>query len=136
MIRCKYAVCAETAIIDARSNHLSLVNILDDVTVPALPGILASITTVFVLERDSEDTERFDAFMVVSQSGKETQRFPVTVDFAGVLRNRTVLQLAGFPITAPGMLRFELVTAVAGEVLGAWEMPISTGGPRVIEATK
>jgi hypothetical protein len=124
VIKCLLALVANQALIDKQSNALSVISILDELTVPVLPGLLASISAVFILHRDPEDASKQELVVTAGMMQSERQKFPFTADFQDKLSSRAIATMQGIPIPAPGVFRVEI--GLNDEVLGSWDVVINS----------
>jgi hypothetical protein len=139
VIRCSLAVCAQQAIIDKQSNSLSLISVLDELTVPILPSLIGSLTAVFILHREAEDASQQQMTVTAGMTQFPRQSFPFSMDFQDKLASRGVATMGGIPITATGVFRVDL--SLDDRVLGAWDIiinsvvqqPIISSGPAATE---
>ena len=124
MIKCVLALCAQHALIDKQSNAVSVISILDELTVPILPGLIGAISAVFVLRRNEEDASKQDLVVTAGMLQSDRQKFPFAVDFQGKLSSRAIATMQGVPIPAPGVFRVEI--GLNDEVLGSWDVTINS----------
>lgn len=121
MISCALAVCAETVVIDRLSNSISVINILEAISVESFPIVLPRVFCLFELTRDNEDPLQLPGLVTFRLGETELVRAPYEVDFQGTLRTRSVMNIQGLVISGPGLLRASV--DVNGSVLGHWDMP-------------
>lgn len=133
-MRCILSLCCESAVVDQIKNRLSVFNIVDDFTVEQFPAVLAKATLVFVVEREEDEEEQFEAILVVSHSGNEVFRSPLDANFLQKNRLRMIPVIQGFVMAAPGVYRSALW--YKDRELGYWEFAVTQGqAPQVIQAT-
>lgn len=132
-MRCTLAACAQSLIRDADSNTVSLVSLIEEFNVPGLPGVLASLNTLFILDRDEGDDDRNEMVLRISNENQPPyQEFPVTVDFEGKNRTRAVVRMGGLPINSPGKLRIGIAFQDAEDLLGWWDISVMVTGPPIV----
>jgi hypothetical protein len=130
VIRCLVTLCAQHALIDRQTNALSVISILDELTVPVLPGLLGSISAVFILRRDPEDASKQELVVTAGMMNSERQKFPFSVDFQDKLNSRGIATMQGIPILAPGVFRVDL--SLNDQVLNSWDVTINAIAPQPV----
>jgi hypothetical protein len=121
-MKCLLALCAEKIIRDIDSGLISVVNLLEDVTMLGLPGVISELSCVFLVEREPGDAERTNGSVLLTMGDEEILRGPIVVRFNGNPKFRQVLHIQGIIVPRPGVLRASLV--VDDAELGAWEMTV------------
>lgn len=124
MISCVLGICADTILIDAALNSLSIVNVYEEISPESFPIVLPRIAAVFELIREQADPERGDGVITFSLGERELMRAPQNIDFQGKLRIRTVVAVHNLIIAGPGLLRVQFV--LAGNPLCHWDIPCVT----------
>ena len=115
-------VCCEQAIVDVRSNRVTLFNVYDGIATPAFPATLGSITTVMSFSRAPAEPDRFDGFVRFSIDGEQIFEGPFSVDFEGASGTRVIAQLDGMIIPKPG--RFEAVSIANDVEIGRYTFAV------------
>ena len=107
MARLEFFVVSESCAIDAQTNRLSVFNVLESVTAPAFPTLLASLAIVAVWNAEpGDETRDFQASALIHT--EPAQRFDINFKLEKP-RARTIVQLQGLPIQAAGTVRFEML---------------------------
>jgi len=109
MIYRSLSVC-ENAILDARTNNISLINIIEEIQIMGFPTLLPHLSIVAQLQKepiDNGDQFVFEIRIRINQRQLFAQ--PVTTNFMGRPKNRLILDMNGVPITESGSLIVELV---------------------------
>jgi hypothetical protein len=101
-----FTLC-ESAIIDQRTNALSIVNIIEEVNTIGLPAVFPKVTIVIVLERKTNEKD-FDLDLVISQGKKKIFNKNTAIRFQGKLRTRHLIEMMGFTITDSENVKFEI----------------------------
>lgn len=109
MIRPRLSTFAEQVIIDRQSNHLSLINVLEEFVFDTFPTILAKISLVNIIERDETDPEQLTGRLTIEMEGNRIVDQEIGVDFQGKLRVRNVTVFGGVPLAGPGKLTATLM---------------------------
>lgn len=127
MISCTVALCAEKVLVDARSNSVSIVGLLEEIAFQGQLVLVPALSCLFLLTRDESDSDECDLRVVVKLNNEILFQAPVHANFQGKRVNRLVADIAGVPVTAPGALMFEIVHD--STVLGAWEIKVQQSTP-------
>jgi len=100
----------EKAILDGRTNMLSLVNMYESTLQPlGYPMGFSNIAFVCLLENDSEDIGKvFKAQLSVHHNSIAISSIPVDINFQGSRNTRLILEFNGMIINNEGDLVFEL----------------------------
>lgn len=106
----KSLVLCEIALIDARTNNLSLINLIEEIQAVGFPVMLSHLCVVAQIEKEAIDTDDQGLFTIRMRLN-ERQLFtqPVTANFMGRSKSRLVVDISGLPITEPGTLVVQLV---------------------------
>jgi hypothetical protein len=107
-MKCKMFLVCEAAFIDSRTNNLSLVNILDEISAQGLPVIIPKLFTVAVIERQKKEKPTPEFILRISQGKKKLVDQRVKVDFQGKKRVRQLIEFHGFTLHNPGDLCFRM----------------------------
>ncbi|PJZ47474.1 DUF6941 family protein [Leptospira saintgironsiae] len=108
----------ETAIVDSRTNQLSLISIFEELALPALPAVLAKISLVIILENgnphvsDSEDTP---ITIEIYNNDKKLYEQHSRIKYLGKTYARLIMQLNGLPIREVGQLTITTKTSSSTE---------------------
>jgi hypothetical protein len=105
MIRSKLMLCADAIIIDAKSNNVSVFNIIEQFTPESLPIFIARFTVLVVLERDPNDPSTIECSLRITLNHTSILDQIITSDFQDKKRNHSIITLSGLPITQPGTLK-------------------------------
>lgn len=126
-------VCLSTAI-DAESKTLSLFNIMDSITTPALPANTPEFRLVIILQRDNKfpDSAPFDLSLHFDDKLIGTQE--TVIEFRDKKRAQVVITFPPFQISLVGTLRFSL--GYKGKVLGYHELDVIHNAPKSIQEPK
>lgn len=126
-----FLVCAETGIVDVFTNRMSLFHVVEEMSSPAFPGIVPSLTVVSIFRRDADDQPVQKAHLRLTLNDQEIFKGDLDVRFEDKTRARNFAHLQGVPLTSPGTL---LVTVLAddGNQLGSYLIPVlDTGKPKL-----
>jgi len=92
-----FTLC-ESAVIDQRSNRLSIFNLIEEFNTIGLPAVYPKVTVVIVLDRKSGE-KNFDITLSISQGRKNIFNQDIAIKFQGKLRIRQLIEMLGFTIT-------------------------------------
>ena len=108
MIKGKLLLCAEGVSIDKRSNNATIFNIIEGLNLRHLPVVFPKMTIFSVFERDDGDPETWDGEFSIRIDGSEVAHDALPVNFQGQKVTRTILTVAGLPITQPGKMKLSI----------------------------
>ena len=123
MIKCTLALCSQMAIIDAQTGGLTVINVIDDITVPVLPSVIP-LSAVFIFQRDSEDSSSQNVIMTAGMTHLQRQNFPFPLDFSEKLTARSIASMQAVPIPAPGIFRVDV--SLNETILAYWDINVKT----------
>ena len=103
-------ILCETCLVDARTNNISFINIIEEIGLFGIPSVIPRATAVVQVEKDSEEeADTFSMELVADINGKEILRQPINANFTGKLRTRVLLDINGFPLKEAGILKFSII---------------------------
>lgn len=103
-------ILCESAIVDARSNSLSLINILEEIQALGFPTLVPHLSVVTILQKEPTDSEtRYPFSLRIQLNNKELFTQEVIADFMDKPKTRLILDMMGFPINTQGTLSVELL---------------------------
>lgn len=116
-----YTIACVRMIVDASSNNISCIEVLEQLSVASFPNVFPEVAIVWCIAREANEAEAVPARFHIYLNETQLYEAPVEVAFQGTLRTRAIVRLAGLVITNPGRLRFEFRSA---EVSGMWRFEI------------
>jgi len=130
MYSCKFAMCADSVIIDRGTNQISVINIIEQLQSHGFPLAILKFVAVFYLTRENNDNPTPDVLLRVDAENT-TNTFPLDLNFGEKLKNRVVSTLEGVVMPGPGTLRVSLL--IDGNSVGHWEFEVSLiqGAPQI-----
>lgn len=132
-MRCALIAACEIAIIDARTNNLTLINILQDLSSPTFPAIHPRVNLAAILDRTGDEPNASDGTIRIALDDQPVFETPLHIDFQGHLRVRAVAEIQGVVLTRPGILKLSLLHA--GNELGSWSLRVNQlGEPQIFVA--
>jgi hypothetical protein len=108
MIKGKLLLCAEGVSIDKQSNNATIFNIIEQLNLKHLPVVFPKMVIFSVFERDDGDPETWDGEFSICIDGSEAARDALPINFQGQKVTRTILTVAGLPITQPGKMEISI----------------------------
>ncbi len=124
MISHVWSVLCSQTVTDAETNNVSLISVLEELTVTikdgpgaTAPFLRVPMEVVTLWERgDAEQGARGQATVdVLDATGKRLGRSEMPVDVSGARRCRSRLVLKGIPITTPGRYLFRVMLREEGD---------------------
>lgn len=131
MPRIVWAVCCERPIVDMQTNNLSLIGLIEELTLPAPRVVLGGPMHIVCLwERSlpNEEAEEFDyRVQLVRPDGTlayEGESMTMGIP-ANILRLRTLLAFAGAPFDQSGRYEWVVQLAEDGEWSERFRLPLN-----------
>ena len=107
MISINYSLLAEEAIIDQRTNCLSIFNQIDEINAPNLPAVIPKITMVLLFQSNHATTDILQVnIKLVSPSKKAISIGEAEISFQGKRRTRHCIRMLGLPFEEFGDYSF------------------------------
>lgn len=122
-------VACEIAIVDERSGTLSLVGMMEQLVVAGFPSTFGRFCIVTTSVKEANDPDEIQTVLRMFMNDQPLFDMPVTIQFGGRNRNRSLGDMSGLVIPAPGTVK---ITLNQGESqLAAWEILVRpAGGPQ------
>jgi len=124
-----YTIACVRLIIDATSNNISCIEVLEQLSVASFPNVSPEVAIVWCIAREATEPESVPARFHIFLNEAQLYEAPVDVAFQGTLRTRAIVRLGGLVVTNPGQLRFEFRSA---DLTGSWRFEIN--GPPAVPA--
>lgn len=129
----KSLVVCEVAIIDARTNNISLINLIEEIQAVGFPVMVPRLCFVVNIEKEAADGADHGLFNIcVRVNTKQLITQPVTANFMGRPKARLIVDISGLPITEIGTLVVELVRDGAVVLSSSIEVTLPKG-PQVTQ---
>jgi hypothetical protein len=107
-MKCIMNCCAESVIIDQRSNSVSIINVIEGIQVPAFPVFIPKIHVISLLERENEEPIKCDFQVLVKNNNQILIDMKTEINFLNKMKSRHLVEVAGIAIPAPGEVTFFL----------------------------
>ena len=119
-------VCCESAAIDARTNNVSVFNIMEELNAVNFPILVQRFSAVLMLSRTEDEPQNMDLHLRITLGDQELYNGPLSVSFHQHLSTRAVADLFGLMIPAPGDLRVDI--RQADRTLAHWTTRVNRVG--------
>jgi len=102
-------VVSDSAVIDRRTNALSIFNIHGEITAESFPVAIPRLTIIAVVERREDEEERPDLVLRIKQGNDRLFEQRFSVDFQGKEVARHIIELRGLVVSRPDPLVIQLL---------------------------
>lgn len=126
-----FFACADTAIVDARNNRASLVNLVEELNAPIFPAVQPVVNIFALLEREPNEKTKAIGKLKLSFGDQILISTNIDIDFQGQSGTRTIATIQGIVFEKPGRLLIELRV---GNRVGRWVVPVNAASPPQIAA--
>jgi hypothetical protein len=93
---------------DAKTNHISIFNLIENITAVGFPLFMESISFLVVWERDVGDDIKYDAVVTISLDSDIIQKHNLIIDFGTSTMNRSIITINALILPKPGLLEFKM----------------------------
>lgn len=121
--------CAESALLDANTNRVSLINIHDELSSPQFPFLIPLFSVLAVTKRENDEEDECSCSIRISLGEQTILDAPVLVNYQGGDIHRSIVGLHGLVITGPGTLRIQLLHNALE--IGEWQIPVKQLEPAI-----
>lgn len=118
-----FFLCSEAAIVDGKSNRLSIFNITEQVQAASFPVLIPKITVTALLSKSKKEREVASMKIHLTLNDKPLVDVPFVIDFQGKQRARGIAEIQGLLVNEPGDIKAELT--YKKKVLGEWSFEIT-----------
>ena len=108
MISPKIILCAKGISRDAETDAVSVFSIIEGISAPKFPVVVAEMWVFSFVERDGDVSEKMDLEWCIHLGNKKLASHKAKIDFEGKRRHRLFLQIRGLKIEGPGDLTVSL----------------------------
>lgn len=116
MLRTRFALCSSRVIRDADENRISVIDLLEDITVPAFPVVIPRLSLIWSVSREPGDAENYTGNVVLRMNEQVLMETPVEINFQGASVTRATAVIGGLALPLPG--QFSVVWSIP-EILEA-----------------
>src|SRR5262249_44667543 len=131
VMKIKLFTCADSCLIDANTNRVSLLNLCEELRAESFPAVHAQLVVLSIFERNEGEPQTAEARLTVALNANVMADAKVNVDFKDGLRCRNMATFSGLPLMSPGELTFELKL---GRQTAMWKTTVSIVTPPKIAA--
>lgn len=114
--------------IDAATNVLSVIQILEQFNFPTFPRVIPQFTVVSMLTREPNEPQKNTIQIRFTLDRKKLVDLPLSVDFQTGLRHRSLGDISGLTVPKAGVLRAAL--RYNNKTLGTWVIEITDTGQK------
>jgi hypothetical protein len=100
---------AEAAIIDQRSNLLSVINIIEEINASAFPLLIPRSAVVLMAARNADEPEQMECVVTAKLDQEVLFNIPTPLNYQGRLRLRYVTEMQGVLIPRAGNFTLTLM---------------------------
>lgn len=127
-----FLICAEGVAFDQHKNTVSLLNIIEELSLPAFPAAIPSFSVASLIVREaSEATDVVDAYIRIAVGAQEIFSYLTPLRFQGRNRLRSIVETGELVIPAPGILK--VAQWVNGRQLAVCAIPVINIGKASIQ---
>lgn len=122
--------CADSVLLDANTNRVSLINIHDEISSPQFPFLIPLFSVLAVTKKEDGEADEGACTIRISLGDQTVLVAPVLMNYQGAEIHRSMLGLHGLVITGPGTLRVQLLHNE--EEIGVWQIPVKQLAPTIV----
>lgn len=116
----EFFLCAKSAVIDAASGKLTILNVIEDLNSVVYPAAAPSLSLVGLISKKPTEPDKLDLNVIITLNNKELFKTPISPSFQGKNRTRIIIGLQGLLVTGPGRLNVSLI--YKKKVVSTWHM--------------
>ena len=116
-------LCAEGVLRDAKTNNISIYNILEEYNSPWFPIFAHKLFVFGLLEREPDEEQEAEFNIKIENNEKIIQETQFKVNFQDKYRNRFILEIEGIVVERPGNLTISAVKD--GITLGSYKILVN-----------
>jgi len=123
--------CAESCVIDLKTNRLSIFHVMEQIGSPTFPLALPKFTLVVMLSKTRREPQKVLLPIHFTLDKQSLANLHFELDFQDKIRARGIAEIQGLVIPGPGKLQATL--KYKNEELGIWEIQADyTGKPKLV----
>ena len=126
MVRVKFFICSDSAALDARLNTVSAFHIMEQLNAPAFPVAIPRVAVLALVSREETDPNNVQLHLQIVCGQQHLFDGPVPVNFNQQLSARTIIDMQGLVLPAPGELRLLLMNA--NDTIASWTVLVNHVG--------
>jgi len=118
-----YMLCADGLVIDRRTNHISLFNIIEEVNSVGFPLLINKLFAICLIHREVNDEDATEGYFEFKLDKNVILKTNTAINFQSKQKTRVVLEVSGLIIPVAGTLKVSLVKD--GEAIACSEIAIN-----------
>lgn len=122
--------CAESTLLDANTNRVSLINIHDEISSPQFPFLIPLFSVLAITKKEDGEEDEGSCTIRISLGDQVVLDAPILVNYQGGEIHRSMLGLHGLVIAGPGTLKAQLLHNDVE--IGVWQIPVKQLTPTLI----
>ncbi len=122
-MKLRIILCCETCILDARTNTVSCINLIEEMNSPQFPFLIPQFSVFALFEKEGTDTVSQSCEIKICVGTQELARGPLEVGFESGWLHRTMVSFQGLIIPTVGQLEVSIESD--GKLMGDWKMPVT-----------
>jgi hypothetical protein len=115
--------CSEICLLEGRSNVVSLINIIEEFSVPAFPVLVPRLAVSGIIEKEEDEPQAAELQIRILIDEDVLAERNFDINFQGLKRVRSLTELQGLPIPHAGILKF--ILSHADRELGRWNVNVN-----------
>ncbi len=135
MIKNSWTVACQRALIDRESNLLTIVDVLEELTLdadskgqapefPAVAPLPFAVVSFWLREDPDTATEGIARVEIVGPNGEAIGQADGPINLRDHETFRTIMRMAGFPVVGPGTHRIRVSHIIGESVIQDWDFPV------------
>lgn len=109
MLTIKFALLANSVVIDSSTSQLSIFNIIEEIQSPKLPSAISNVTFLAIIEKLKNDAHEHELKIAVFLNTKKLGESIFNINFVGNNRNRTIMNIPLIPLIEYGDIVFKII---------------------------
>ena len=108
-MKCILLACAESTLLDANTNRVSLINILDGIRSPQFPILIPVLSVLAITQKDDGEDDDVTCVIKISLGDKIIFENPTDVNYQGAKMHRIMAAIQGLIVPDSGVMTIELL---------------------------
>ncbi len=126
--------CAQSISIDSQTNNISLFNIIEEINVSSFPIVINNFVVFSFIIREESEPNSISCRLKLILGNELISEIPFELNFQSQNKVRSVVNIMGFIIPTPGLLKVSLNSGE--DDLSSWFIDVkSVGQPHVQQNT-
>ena len=116
--------CSQSAVVDSRTNRLSLFNLLEELNTTSFPCTISGLALILVMLRTPEEPDESFVTIQSTQEGRVLSGFTIGLQFQHHLRTRVVADLNGLTAIGPGLMELTVLSPTQ-TIMASWKVRVN-----------